>query len=132
MRAFIVELDNRPGELARLADAIGAKGINITAIGAAASKSGGSIGLMTNDEDGTRAALEGAKIRHRAIDVVGATLQDRPGTLAESARRLGEAGVNIELLLVTARSGAGVNVVFGVDDAGRASAALAEMASQPA
>lgn len=132
MQAFIIELENQPGELARLAEAVGSRGINITAIGGAVAKAGAAIGLVTNDESGTRAALDEAKIDYRAIDVVGAILAERPGTLAESARRLADAGINVELLLVTARSGAGVSVIFGVGDAARASRALAEMASQPA
>lgn len=129
MNAFVVEMENRPGELARLAEAVADKAINITAIGAAASGSSGAIGFLTNDEEGTRQALDQVGIAYRSVELVSAALEDRPGTLAQAARRLADAGVNIELLLGTGTSGSRVTVVFGVDDASAARQALGELAS---
>ena len=116
MNAFIVELENRPGELARLAEAVGQRGINITAIGAVASGSGGGIGLLTNDEAGTREALQAAGITVKEIGLVSVNLEHRAGTLAEVARKLADAGVNVELILATGMSGSNVSVALGVDD----------------
>ncbi|MGH2427872.1 MAG: ACT domain-containing protein [Candidatus Limnocylindria bacterium] len=127
MNAFVVELDNRPGELARLAELCADKGINIIAISAAATGSSGAIGIATNDEAGTRSALDAASISYREIELVSAGLEDRPGTLAQATRRLADAGVNIELVMATGRSGSRVDVAFGVDDATKAREALGEM-----
>lgn len=132
MNAFVIELDNKPGGLAKVAEAIAERGINITGISAAASGQTGAIGLVTNDEDGTRQALDRAGIAYRSIQLVGAQLQDRPGTLAEAARRLADAGVNVELLLPTEMTGSTISVVFGVDDAAAASRALGELAEAKA
>ena len=129
MNAFVVELPNRPGELARLAEAVADKGINITSISAAGSGTGGAIGFVTNDMDGTRQALDQAGITYRSVELVAAALEDRPGTLAQAARRLADAGVNIDLLLPTGMSGSRVTVAFGVDDASAARQALGELAS---
>lgn len=115
MNAFIVELENRPGELARLGEALGERGINITAIGGAGS-GGGGIGLITNDEAGTRDVLKGAGISAREIGLVSVSLEQKPGTLGELARKLADAGVNIELLLGTGMSGQNVTVALGVDN----------------
>jgi hypothetical protein len=115
MNAFIVELENRPGELARLAEAVGQRGINITAIAAVAAGNGG-IGLLTNDEAGTREALQAAGISVREIGLVSVNLEHRAGTLAEVARKLADAGVNVELLLATGMSGSNVSIAVGVDD----------------
>lgn len=128
MNAFIIELENRPGELARVAGAIGERGINITSIGAATAGRTGGIGLLTNDPDGTRSALNGAGIAFKEVEVVAAALEDRPGTLADAAKRLSDAGVNIELLLPTGMSGSKVSVAFGVDNASAAQRALGELA----
>lgn len=116
MNAFVVELQNQPGELARLAEALGERGINITAIGAVTSGSAGGIGLLTNDEAGTREALSRAGISVREIPLVSVSLEHRPGTLAEVARRLADAGVNVELLLATGMAGQNVTVAMGVDN----------------
>lgn len=129
MNAFIVELENRPGELAKLAEALAEKGINIVGISAATSGSSGGIGLTTNDTDGTAAALDAAGIEHRQVEMVSAGLEDRPGTLAEAARRLADAGVNVELVLTTGRSGTRIDTGFGVDDAVAAREALGDLVS---
>jgi hypothetical protein len=129
MNAFVVEMENRPGELARLAEALADKGINITSISAAGSGSSGAIGFVTNDEQATRDALDQAGITYRQVELVAAALEDRPGTLAQAARRIADAGVNIELLIPTGMTGSRVTVAFGVDDAVAARQALGELAS---
>ena len=130
MKAFLVDLENQPGQLARLSEALGERGINITGIGGAASSGGSStIGLLTNDEPGTRSALEGAGFSVREMDVVGITLPNQPGTLAGAARRLANAGINIELLLPTGIQGSDVNVAIGVADVEAAREALGELTS---
>jgi hypothetical protein len=129
MNVLIVEMDNQPGELARTAEALADRGINITGIGAAGSTGGKSaVAILTNDESGAKTALERAGIRFRETPVVAATLDDRPGTLALAARRLADAGVNVEAIVPTGRSGSGVTVGIGVDDAAKAQAALGELA----
>ena len=128
MNAFLIELENTPGGLAKVAEAIAERGINITGISAAGSGQTGAIGLVTNDEDGTRQALDKAGITYRTLELVAAQLQDRPGTLAQAARRLADAGVNIELVLPTGMTGSTINVAFGVADASAATRALGELA----
>ena len=128
MNAFLIELENKPGGLAKVAEAIAERGINITGISAAGSGQSGAIGLVTNDEDGTRQALDRAAITYRTLELVAAQLQDRPGTLAQAARRLADAGVNIELVLPTGTTGSTINVAFGVSDASAATRALGELA----
>jgi hypothetical protein len=132
MRAFIVNLDNRPGELASLGEALGERGINISAIAATTGDGTGSIGLITNDDAGTRAVLEDRGISHRDVQVVSAGLEDRPGSLGEAARRLGDAGVNIELLMPTGMQGNRITVAFGVSDADAARSALGDLAASGA
>ena len=128
MNAFVIELENTPGGLAKVAEAIAERGINITGISAAGSGQTCAIGLVTNDEDGTRQALDKAGITYRTLELVAAQLQDRPGTLAQAARRLADAGVNIELVLPTGMTGSTINVAFGVSDASAATRALGELA----
>jgi hypothetical protein len=54
-------------------------------------------------------------------DVLVTDVEDRPGTMGEVARRLADAGVNIDLAYATF---GGVKVVFGVDDLEKAKAAV--------
>jgi hypothetical protein len=129
MNAFIVELQNKPGELATLAESIAQKGINITALAGSTVGGEGAVSILTNDEAGTRSALQGIGCTFREIELVSAALEDRPGSLAMAARRLGDAGVNIESLFATGIDGGKITVAFGVSDASAARSALGELAA---
>ncbi len=126
MNAFIVELRNRPGELAKIAEVLAEKGINITGLSGSTCEQSGSICVLTNDEAATRRALQGAHHKTHERELVVATLADRPGTMAEAARRLANAGVNIEAVLPTGMSADGIHVAFVTDDPVKARTALGD------
>ena len=54
---FTVTLDDTPGSLARLATALGDRGVNITGIVGVAEDTGGSLMLTTSDAATTREVL---------------------------------------------------------------------------
>src|SRR5687767_6967177 len=117
MRAFIVSLDNRPGTLADLGEALGQRGINITGLAGTTWEGTAAAGIVTNDDTGAAAALDEGGFAYRQIDVVSATIEDRPGSLGEAARRLSDAGVNIELILPSGMQNSRVTLALGVDNA---------------
>lgn len=129
MDAFIIELENRPGMLAGLTEAIAARGINIEAAAAATSPDRGSVALLTDDAGATRSVLDESGVTYHACGVVEVTLQHRPGTLAVAARRLADAGVNIEALLPTGMQGDTATLALAVDDVDAARSALGELAA---
>ena len=115
MNAFIVDLKNQPGELARLAEAIAQKGINITGFSGATAGGSGSVTLITNDEAGTRTAITGAGFKAREVELVTAALENKPGSLAAAARKLADAGINVEAALPIGMSGGNVSIAFATD-----------------
>jgi hypothetical protein len=129
MDAFIIELENRPGMLAGLTEAIAARGINIEAVAAATSPDRGSVALLTSDVGATRSVLDESGVTYRTCGVVDAALEHRPGSLAAAARRLADAGVNIEALLATGTQGSTVTLALAVDDVDAARSALGELAA---
>jgi len=124
MNAIIVELQNRPGELARAAGALGKAGVNITTGAGLSLSSVGAFGFMTDDESGAMAALRAAGLVCRMVAVVEASVADKAGGLADAAQRLADAGVNVDFVVPIGMSGGVMKVAFGVDDAAKASAAL--------
>lgn len=125
MSAYIVEMENRPGMLAGLTEAIADKGINVTGVAAVTSGESGAVAILTDDEAGTRAVLEESGLRYREVATVETAMQHRPGSLAEGSRSLARAGVNVEAVLVTGMDDEQrVMVVFAVDDAEAAAGAL--------
>jgi hypothetical protein len=122
---LMVILQDRPGELARLGSATGEAGVNIQGMCAMTGEGRGVIHLLFDDGDAgkARAALEQAGLGvadEREVLVV--DIEDRPGTLGELARRMGEANVNIELAYTTF---GGIKLVVATDDLESARQAMA-------
>jgi len=122
---FVVQLDNRPGELAHLARALATRGINITHISCAGTGTIACAYVTTTDDTETRDVLRG--LGHDFVE--GATLTvdvlDRPGGLADVAERLAAAGVNIFGTLCVGRRPGVIEMAFAVDDEAKALAVLA-------
>lgn len=129
MQAFIAEAANKPGEFARHAEAIARRGVNLSSVVCLGIGSRGAAAFMAADESGLRTALNDAGIAYREVAVVTAAIEDKPGTVAAAARRLGDAGVNIELLTPVGMRDGKVTVAFGVDKAEEARRALGELAT---
>ena len=92
MIAFIVDLQDKPGEVARVAEAIAQTGLNITGFSGATAGGRGAVILVTNDEEGTRRALADAGCQVTESELVTASLEHQPGSLAAAARKLADAG----------------------------------------
>lgn len=59
---FTVQLEDRPGSLARVATALGEAGVNITGIVGVAEDTDGTLMLTTSDADRTRAAFQALEL----------------------------------------------------------------------
>jgi hypothetical protein len=104
MKDLAIALDNRPGALADMGDALGRAGVSIEGGGAwvvhAADDARGVAHFLFEDGDAARNALEAAGINVLAVnDVLVQRLnQSEPGQLGKLTRRMADAGVNIEVL----------------------------------
>ena len=108
-----VTVDDQPGVLAGLGEAIGSAGINISGVCGAAAGAGSVVHFLVEDAAATRAALEGAgfnAVEEREVLVV--DIDDRPGALGEMGRKLADAGVNIDLVYLASRT----RLVIGAAD----------------
>lgn len=126
MNAFLIELDNKVSELARVTEAIAAKGVDIKAVSGSTCGTSGSVAVITDNEATTRAALEAAKAKFREIEVIEAPVGMAQGSLAKVARRLADAGVNLEALLPIGMSGNDVMIAFVTRDAAKAKSILTQ------
>jgi hypothetical protein len=120
MKAFIVSLDNKPGGLATVAEAVAAKGIDITSFGGVTCGGDGTMLLITNDEPGTRSVLNEGRFRVREVELVSASIPNRPGELAKAARKLADAGINVDAAIPTGMSGTTATIAIATDDPARA------------
>jgi len=100
MKDVSLALENRPGALADMGEALGKAGVSIEGGGAWVVGKEGAAHFLFEDGDAARAALEAAGIKVLAVrDVVVQRLKQAvPGRLGKLTRRMAEAGVNIEVL----------------------------------
>jgi hypothetical protein len=109
MKDLTVSLEDRPGTLADLGEALGKAGINIEGLCVVTSE-GRAIGhVLIEDATSARQALEGAgiKVEGEAEPLIWETppdAVDRPGAMGESARIVANAGVNIQLLYLATKN----------------------------
>jgi hypothetical protein len=129
MNAFLVDLENKPGALATVAEALAEKGVNIKNGAGAACGTGGRIAIVTADDAAARSALQAKGITFTEMEATEISLRDQPGTLGKAARRLADAGVNIEAVFLTGMSGGDVNVAFVTDNPAKTREALAMVSS---
>ncbi|UCC69382.1 MAG: ACT domain-containing protein [Armatimonadota bacterium] len=116
-----VALENKPGQLARVAAAVARAKANILAISVADSADMGVVRLVTSSNAKARAALKRAGMTAAQTPVILAKLPNKPGALAAAAKKLAAAKVNIEYAYGSAaRIGEPSTIVFGVSDVARA------------
>jgi hypothetical protein len=125
MNAFLVDLQNKPGTLATLAEALGAKGINITGITGASCGDSGRAAITTADDAAARSVFQTLNLAFKEFEATEVTLAHTPGTLGKVARRLADAGVNIEAIMPTGMAGNNVSVAFVTNNAAKAKEILA-------
>ncbi len=113
---FVVEVENSPGQLAKVARALGGKGINIRAITTERIGGRGYIRFVVDNEEEARKTLDEGGYLYTEMPAILKVLDDKPNTLGEIAHALAREGINIEALyLGTGRNGK-AEVVFVLDD----------------
>lgn len=114
MRDLTIRLEHRPGALADMGEALGRADVSIEGGGAFALGDQGVAHFLVEDSPRARAALQAAGIEVLADrEVLNVQLdQEMPGQLGAIARRIGDAGINIEVVYSDHRN----QLVLCVDD----------------
>ena len=119
---LVIDVENTPGSLARIAAAISDAGVNIAAATCVGPADRAELHILVKHAEAARHSLalshDVSVSREREVVVV--NVEDRPGVLADLTRRIAEAGVNIDLVYVAT----GNRVVFGSTDLGALRSAL--------
>jgi hypothetical protein len=122
IKEFTIRLEDRPGTLGKLCHTLAEENVNILAYQQFPHEKGqGSVRLVVDNPDKTRATLDRQRADYRETEVAKVTLTNRPGELARVASRLGEQGINIDYGYSGAEPGANASfLILGVADAGKA------------
>jgi hypothetical protein len=100
VKDLAIALDNRPGALAEMGEALGKAGVSVEGGGAWVIDNKCVAHFLFEDGTAARRALEAKGIRVLAErDVVVQRLKQAvPGQLGQLARRMADAGINIEVM----------------------------------
>ena len=124
MKDLTVVLKNQPGTLADMGKTLGNIGINMEGLCGFPLKGEAIVHILVEAEETARRVLEDAGFDVRAVREV--LVLDighevgKPGSGGNLARRIGNAGVNIDLIYFAENN----RIVLGVDDLDKARAAL--------
>ena len=116
-----VILENRPGTLADMGEALGKAGININGLCGFPCQGKGTIHILVENAAAARRALEerGLEVRDER-EVLILEVEDRPGAFGDVTRRIANAGVNIDLAYPATNN----RLVIGADDLDKARGAV--------
>lgn len=95
-----IRLENKPGEMARMGEALGAAKVSVEGGGGWVVDGKGYMHFLFDDGEAARRALEDVGIEVLDVrEVLAQKLrQDVPGQLGAIARRMADAGINIEVV----------------------------------
>jgi hypothetical protein len=110
---LVIEVENEPGALARVAKAVSDAGVNIAAATCLGAAQRAELHILVPHAAAAKHALALSQLavtREREVAVV--EVDDAPGVLADLATKVAKAGINLDLVYVATRN----RVVFGADD----------------
>ena len=120
---LVIDVENTPGALAQVATAISDAGVNIAAATFVGPGDRAEIHILVPHAEAVKHALA---ISHVAVtgerQVVVVDVEDRPGVLADLTRKVGDAGIDLDLVYVATRN----RLVFGAADIVGLKAALGQ------
>jgi hypothetical protein len=118
---LVIDIENTPGALAKVAAAISDAGVNIAAATCLGPGDRAELHILVRHAEAAKHALA---ISHLAVnrerEVVVVEVEDSPGVLADLTRKIAKAGVDLDLVYVATRN----RVVFGSSDLAGLKAAL--------
>ena len=110
---LVIEIDNEPGALARVAAAVSDAGVNLAAATCLGPGDRAELHILVPHAEAVRHALAITNVAvTREREVVVVDVEDRPGELADIARRVAKEGINLDLIYVATQN----RVVLGSPD----------------
>lgn len=119
---FRVRIANEPGNLWRVCNALHKSGINIRTIAGIAGQD--ILAIVTDQEDATRKIFNMIGLDFEEFDLIILRVTNMPGEIAFYAKKLADAGVNIDSVYMVGEANGKGEMALAVDDAERAGQVL--------
>ena len=95
LKQIVVSIENAPGRLHEVTEALGNAGINLRALNLVDTGAFGQLRLLVSDVATARKILMEMQMPAYVNEVVAAEIEDKPGSLAGLLKPLTEAGVTV-------------------------------------
>ena len=122
-----ISVEDRPGGMAAVGEALGSAGINVEGLCGHGFEGRGMIHICVQDGAAARGALEsaGIKVEGEADAILGEPVAgvDSPGTMGAMARQIADAGINVRSAYLATNS----RVVMVTDDNAKLMELIANM-----
>ena len=110
---LVIDVENTPGSLARVAAAVSDAGVNLAAATCIGSGKQAELHILVPHPEAARHSLSTVHMAvSREREVVVVDVEDNPGVLADLARKIARAGINLDLVYIATQN----RVVFGAPD----------------
>ena len=120
---LVIDIENTPGALAKVAAAISDAGVNIAAATCLGPGDRAERHILVKHAGAAKHSLAISQLAvSREREVVVVDVHDRPGVLADLTRKIARAGIDLDLVYVATQN----RVVFGAQDLEGLRAALEE------
>jgi hypothetical protein len=121
LKDLTVTLEDRPGTMADMGEALAKAGVNIEGICGFPVSGRAVAHVLVEDGAKARKALEDAGIKVTGQnDALVVDVTDRPGTLGQVTRKMAKAGVNLNLIYLATNT----RLVIGADNLEKARGAI--------
>jgi hypothetical protein len=110
---LVIDVENKPGALAQVAAAVSDAGVNLAAATYIGTGEQAELHILVPHPEAARHSLLTVHLAvSREREVVVVDVEDNPGVLADLARKIAQAGINLDLVYIATRN----RVVFGAPD----------------
>jgi hypothetical protein len=95
LKQIVVSIENSPGRLLEVTEALGNAGINLRALNLVDTGAFGQLRLLVSDVAKARQILMQKQVSAFVNEVVAAEIEDEPGSLAKLLKPLRDVGINV-------------------------------------
>jgi hypothetical protein len=128
-KEITIQIEDRPGALGKLCRALAEWRVNIVAFYLFHSGGKSLVRMVVDDPTTTKTVLDAEHLRYTEAEVVLVRVPHRPGELAPTASRLGDANIDINYGYCGIEPGTNVPLlIFGVAEVDRAASTLEQAA----
>lgn len=124
---FEVKVGSSTKNILRIADILAEGGVNLTTVSIGKYEGEAFIRLITSDCEACARTLMKADMQYKTRPVLVAEVDDRPGQWAKTAKKLADAGIEIESSYLLSQGDHKAHFVFAVDDAEKGLEVLSTM-----